>query len=373
MRLSNIEVKKMNRNSILQYMLKADAVQKNTIAEDIRLSFPTVTQGLKDLEEIGLIKEEGTLKSIGGRKAMSYRCVKDAKVALGLDITRNHINIVMINLAREIMYSRRVRMRIHDKAESYEKLKATIEEFIKESRIPEKKILGLGISLPAIIDETGTKMHALHEQMEISYRLYDIVKKWFSFPIILENDANSAGKAEMNFRGTKRESVYLFVSQTVGGAIIIDGNVFYGKMRRGGEFGHITLYPGGKPCFCGRKGCINAYCATKVLSDMTNDDLNLFFEGLEQKNEKYIKAWNQYLDDLALAIHDLNMAFDSEVIIGGYLGQYIGLYMEELRERVKKLDPFIEDLSFIIPAALKYEASAIGVADVFIEKFISSI
>lgn len=373
MRLSNIEVKKMNRNSILQYMLKAEAVPKNSIAGDIRLSIPTVTQGLKDLEDIGLVREEGMLDSMGGRKAMSYQCVKDARVALGIDITANHINIVIINLAKQILYSKRVRIRLHDNEKSYQELKAVLVEVLKESQIDEEKILGLGISIPAIIDESGSKVYAMHEQMEISYHFYDIVKDWFSFPVILENDANSAGKAEIAYSGIDKDTVYLFISQSVGGAIIINGQVFYGKMRRGGEFGHMTLFPGGKECFCGRKGCINAYCSTKILSDLTNEDLNQFFERLVDKEEVCVKVWDEYLDNLALAIHDLNMAFDSEIVIGGYLGQYIGPYVDSLRERVRKIDNFLADASFIKPAKLKYEASAIGVAAVFVEKFIDSI
>ena len=69
MGLSNIEVKKQNRNSVLRYMLKAEAAPKNMIAEALGLSIPTVAQGIRELEEKGLVKEEGVLESMGGRKA----------------------------------------------------------------------------------------------------------------------------------------------------------------------------------------------------------------------------------------------------------------------------------------------------------------
>ena len=156
MGLSNIEVKKQNRNSVLRYMLKAEAAPKNMIAEP-GLSIPTVAQGIRELEEKGLVKEEGVLESMGGRKAKSYRCIRDAKLAIGLDITANHVNVVVINLAMEVLYTKRVQLRLKDDETSYEKLKNVVFAAIGESGINQKDILGLGISLPAIIDETGRR------------------------------------------------------------------------------------------------------------------------------------------------------------------------------------------------------------------------
>lgn len=373
MGISNIEVKKANRNSILQHMLKVEAVSKNSIAEALHLSVPTVAQGLNDLQEIGLIRKEGMLESSGGRKAKSYSCVKDAKVALGIDITVNHINIVMINLAKQVMYTKGMRMRLHDEEASYQELKAVIFQTIEESGVSPEKILGMGISLPAIVDETDSRIYAMHEEMKISRQLHDIVKDWFPFPVILGNDANSGGKAEMRLGRTDKNMVYFFISQSVGGAIIINGQVFYGKNQRGGEFGHMTLIPGGRPCYCGRSGCLNAYCSTKILSNVTDGNLDEFFKGLERKEEEYLNVWEEYLDHLALAVHNLNMVFDGEIVIGGYLGQYIGGYLEQLEERVRKIDTYLEDASFLKASTLKYDASAIGIASVFVEKYTEEI
>lgn len=380
MGLSNIEVKRMNRNSVLQYMLKVKEASKNSIAEALHLSIPTIAQSLRELEEMGLVEEGGMLESIGGRRARSYQCIKDARLAVGLDITLNHVNIVVINLAKEVVCARRERIRLHDEEESYGKLRALIQEAIEKSGAREEQILGLGISLPAIIDETGTKIYTLHEQMELSPWLHGIVQEWFPFPVILENDANSSGKAEAGLNRTGNNMIYFFVSQTVGGAIILNGKMNYGRNRRGGEFGHMTLIQGGRACYCGRIGCVDAYCSTRNLSDWTEGNLDRFFRGLEEGNPQFRKVWEEYLDYLALAVHNLATALDNDIIIGGYLGQYIGPYIGELRKRVQKMrkrgretDIYLSDPSFIRPAVLKYEASSIGVASVFVERFISGI
>ena len=255
MGLSNIEVKRMNRNNILRYMLANGSNAKNTIAAALDLSIPTVAQCLKELQEQGLVEEEGTMKSIGGRKAMAFRAIPDAKIAVGVDITRNHANIVVTDLAMNVIHFSRKKIRLYDEAESYAQLHALIDAVLQESGVKMDRILGMGVSLPAIIDETGTKIYAMHEQMQISYHLYEIIKDWFPFPVSLGNDADSAGRAEL-----------------------INGETFYGHNRRAGEFGHMTLVPDGKKCYCGRDGCVNSYCSTENLSDLTDGDLGEFFE-----------------------------------------------------------------------------------------------
>lgn len=373
MGLNNIEVKRINRNNLLMHILQTDQFSKRSAATALQLSIPTVTQCLNDLIDMGLAKEEGTMASIGGRRSVGYRCIKDARTAIGIDITRNHVNLVIIDLAMNIIYSRRVKLSLHDTEESYMELKRLISRTIEESGVDQEHILGLGLSLPAIIGGDGRKINGMHEQMEISYDIYNIMKDWFPYPIHIENDANSAGLAEIKKRGFVDNAVYFFVSPSVGGAVIINGKSVYGQTRRTGEFGHMTLVPNGRLCYCGRKGCVNAYCTTELLSDLTDGNLKEFFEKMQDGDENCRSVWEDYLDSLALALHNLLSAFDMEIIIGGYLGQYIAPYRPDLEKRMKKLDPYLKNIDFIQPAILQYEASAIGAASIFVEKYLSAV
>ncbi|MDD3141808.1 MAG: N-acetylglucosamine repressor, partial [Lachnospiraceae bacterium] len=90
-------------------------------------------------------------------------------------------------------------------------------------------------------------------------------------------------------------------------------------------------------------------------------------------NKEYERIWDEYLYYLSIAIHNLHMAFDSDIIIGGYVGQYINRYMDELKSRVRKIDTYVGEASFLKASALKHEAPAIGAASVFIEQFIQQI
>ena len=72
MGLSNAEIKKINRNNIFRYLLRSEVVSRNGIAHKLELTAPTVTSTLNELQEMGLVKEEGAMDSNGGRKSMGY-------------------------------------------------------------------------------------------------------------------------------------------------------------------------------------------------------------------------------------------------------------------------------------------------------------
>ena len=143
MGLSNAEIKKVNRNNILRYLLKSDIVSKNGIAYSLELTAPTVTSALKDLQDLGLIKEEGAMDSNGGRKSMGYSCNKDAKFAVGINISKDYVDLAIINLVLEAVYTRHEKIQIRGNETSYKWLKEYISDAIEKARISRKKILGM--------------------------------------------------------------------------------------------------------------------------------------------------------------------------------------------------------------------------------------
>lgn len=85
--------------------------------------------------------------------------------------------------------------------------------------------------------------------------------------ITIDNDANAAGWAEYRFgagRGTT-DMTMLTIGTGVGGAIVTDGRLLRGGFGAAGEIGHLRVVPGGHPCGCGQKGCIEQYGSGRAL------------------------------------------------------------------------------------------------------------
>ena len=85
--------------------------------------------------------------------------------------------------------------------------------------------------------------------------------------ITIDNDANAAGWAEYRFgagRGTT-DMTMLTIGTGVGGAIVTGGRLFRGGFGAAAEIGHLRVVPGGHPCGCGQRGCIEQYGSGRAL------------------------------------------------------------------------------------------------------------
>ena len=105
-----IDIRNYNRNIIYNLLFQEDDLSQKEIAEKLNLSLPTVIQNLNDLREQNLILELGHYQSTGGRKAKRIALNAMARVALGLDITKNHISLVLLNLTGEILECKHIRL-----------------------------------------------------------------------------------------------------------------------------------------------------------------------------------------------------------------------------------------------------------------------
>lgn len=367
---TGMDKRKANLVKVAKFILHRRSTSKPEIAATLGLSMPTVLQNVKELLDRGIIIESGEYESTGGRKAKALSVNAGLKYAVGIDITANHISYVMIDLTGELVEKERIRAVFENSLEYNEKVHQGFQKFVEKAGIESKRILGVGISLPGIIDKE-------HENLIISHilRLKDVSLKnlshLFDYEVCYENDANSAAMAEM-YR-LEKNAVYLSLSNSVGGSFYIHNGIYEGDDYRSSEFGHMIIVPGGRQCYCGKKGCVDAYCSAQVLAEKTGDNLEQFFEGLESGDENLKQVWDEYLEYLAVTVTNLRMAYDCDIILGGYVGGYLEKYMAELSKRVIKYNGFENDTTYLKTCSFQKEVSAVGIAMSFVEKYFESL
>lgn len=346
---------------------------RQQIAAELGISLPTVTHNLNLLTECGLVYKAGVCQSTGGRKAYTYQCVPDSLFALGIDITKRHLSLVLINMNLDIISKKRIRCVFSDSGEYFENMKAEMEEMLSSNKIDREKLLGVGISMPVIIDR-DQKSISYATVINLSGDIYHRMSAYIEYPFLLFNDANSAGLAESWISDSGESMTYLFLGNSVGGARISDGQIITGENWRAGEFGHMCIIPGGEQCYCGQKGCLDAYCSATVLSDFTNENLGSFFDELKNgTNPGYRRVFDRYLNHLAIAVKNLRMCYDSDIVLGGAVGAYLGDYIDEFRKKVTLLNPFEQRGDYIRVCHYRTEAAAVGAAIHFINEFIESL
>ena len=360
--------KKATKYHILNHMLNHGDTSKVELAKQLNLSMPTVLSNLNELMEIGIVAEKGEMESTGGRKAVLIGLNSDYRYALGVDLTANHLGIVLVNLCGEILKQERIRFKFDADLSYYTRLAEHLRSYFSP-QIAAEQILGVGISLPGIINQKEkllVKSHAL--QLE-NYSL-KMIEQLLDLPVYYENDANAAILAENPQR--LKNSIYLSLNNTLGGAVCIDGALFTGQNRRAGEFGHMILVPGGKRCYCGKAGCADAYCAASVLTQDGTEKLEEFMARIDT-DAKTAQRWEEYLEHLAILISNLRMSYDTDIILGGEVGGYLPDHMVALGKKIFKYNIFDDDLSYLKNCSYRKEASAVGVAKQFFWRIMETV
>lgn len=136
----------------------------------------------------------------------------------------------------------------------------------------EHEIAAVGVAAAGFIDrDRATVIHAPN----IAWRnepLKASLEAGIDVPIAIENDANAAGWAEFRF-GAGRDvdnMVMLTMGTGVGGAIVLDGELFRGGHGIAAELGHTRFIRDGLRCGCGQNGCLEQYASGRALQREAN-------------------------------------------------------------------------------------------------------
>ena len=366
------DLKIENRNKIYNAIRKNKCISGPALIYELHLSRPTVTQNINQLLEEGLICENGSFGNTGGRRAKGYSIAENCRVAAGLDITRNHITILLVNLNGEIIYEKRIRCNFALTDEYRKKLGELIETALTESNVKQEQVLGAGIAVPGLIT-ADYKQIFYGKILDFEGVTAQEFGKYIPFPCRLYNDADAGGYAEISQNSELKDAFYISLSNNIGGAILIDHHVYHGEGQRSGEVGHMTLVPDGKECYCGKKGCVETYCNARILSDVCEGDLKEFFKRLKNGDKECEKVWDEYLHYLVIAVNNVRMLFDCKIILGGYVGAYLEDYIGQIRRMAKERNTFENNADYLQTCKVKREALALGSALPFIHEFWKSV
>ncbi len=370
---ANKKNKKTNRSQIFNLLYKKDSLSKRDIQLQLGLSLPTVTQHLTDLLNEGLIFQNGYMRNTGGRNAITYSFKDDAKLAIGLDITRHHITAVVINLQGAVIAQLRIRYTFERTDTYLRRLGEVVNQIISENAIDISRVLGVGVGLPGLTNASYDRI-VYGKILDIEDSTTEDYSRYIHFPVRIFNDANAACDIELySTTNTKPNGFYIMLSNNVGGAIFINDSVYTGDDFRSGEIGHLNIHPGGLRCYCGQRGCVDPYCSATVLTAISDGNLNQFFELLEQGDQTAQSIWSAYLQHLALAIRNVRVLFDCPIIIGGYVGAYIDKYLDELKQILDTYNSFDKNSDYVVACKYKTESIAAGAALYFVKKFLSAI
>ena len=225
-------------------------------------------------------------------------------LALGIDIGGTNTSFGIVNRRGEIIAKGGMPTAHGGSVHEYvNALRDKMQPLIDEAG--HSNIAGVGVGAPNGNFYTGEIAFAPNLPWHGVIPLAKLFKEALNLPCTLTNDANAAAIGEMTYGAAKGMNDFIVVTlgTGVGSGFVANGKLIYGHDGFAGELGHVIAVRDGRPCGCGRKGCLEAYCSATGIVRTAN-------EWLEQRDD--VTVLREYAGNIkAHTIQDAATAGDA--------------------------------------------------------------
>ena len=297
-------------------------------------SVPTIAKLVGELLEEDIVHDLGKIDTPGGRRPNNYGIQPNAFYFLGVEVRRCSISIGLQGADnKNVTMSERIDYLLENSRESLDRLCSLINDFIDQSDIPRKKIVGACISL-------GGRINA-HKGFSYSFFHFDdmpltaVIESKIGIKTYIENDSRAIAFGEYNAGVVQDEQEVLLIniSWGLGMGIICKGQLHYGKSGYSGEFGHSPVFDNNIICQCGKKGCLETEVSGQALERKIKEKLRAGASSSLTRNfsiesitvEDIIQTVNEHEDMLVIEVIE-----EMGEKLGRYLAMLVNLFNPEL-------------------------------------------
>jgi predicted NBD/HSP70 family sugar kinase len=357
MEVANREfTKAINQFNILNTIRKAGLISRVEIAEVTGQSRAAVTNiTARLLKEKIIVEKETKTSSSRGRRRVLLALNPTAAYVVGVKLSAFQVSFAVTNMQADVLSSLIMPVRIGKKSVEFvaDLIEEGIRHCVSEARLNMRKIAGIGIGIPGLVDSEKeiTLWSPLYKRGNRTMR--ELIQDRFNIKTHIENDANTVTLAQQWFGEGRGVANFLVVTveHGVGMGIVVNGQLYRGVKGIGAEFGHLVIIPGGAPCRCRKRGCIEAYVADysvlgaaidackagrwqcKNIASLTIEEVTVIAQQGEPALRKIFKRGGEIL---GLGISGLVQIFNPEKIIIAGEGVRAGaLLFEPMQKMIK--------------------------------------
>jgi glucokinase len=209
---------------------------------------------------------------------------------------------------------------------------AVIDRLVASARESGNPIVGIGLCTPGVVDPAAGRIVVAVNLGWEDLPIVDLLRDRYDVPVAVDHDARAAARAEIAARAaagrTANNLVFIPIGTGVSASLVVEGRLVHGAAGGAGELGHVSVRPGGEPCTCGQRGCVEAYASASSIRRRYRAAGGTVDGGTEEilsvvdSDPIATSVWAEAVDALGAGIAALAALLDpSVVVIGGGLGE----------------------------------------------------
>jgi predicted NBD/HSP70 family sugar kinase len=388
------DVSRANRSQVLRELYFRGSSSRPRLSRSTGLSPATVGNIVSDLVGEGIVVEAGLDEPEVGRPSAILKVNPGYGSFVGVDLGETQVRVELFDLTLEKSAAAVFPLLPEQNEPSMivELVVRGVRQVQDAAGVADEEVLGIGVGVPGIVERAADEAVQVPSWGWQDAPLMAMLAEQLTIPIFIDNGAKAMAQAEMWFgagRGCHHLAV-LLIGTGVGAGIFADGSPYRGATNSAGEWGHTTIERSGRPCRCGRDGCLEAYVGAPAIIRRfrevepdsrlidADDDMQTIAALLEAAMEGHAAAEAVITETgvlLGEGIANLVNLFNPErVVLGGWVGVRLGAYLLPTIRRVAESAalqaPF--RATQIALGQLQDDAVAMGAATLALEVFLAS-
>lgn len=286
--------------------------------------------------------------------------------SIGIDIGGTKILVALLNARFRVVSEIKLKTKPEKGEKAFlEAISYAVYQVLKEGDIGRKKVSGIGIGCPGFIDPVkGTIAASPNIPFLKNYPLARKVSEVTGLPVSLGNDVQTGlyGEHQLGAARGVDNVLGIFMGTGIGGALILNGQLYRGGSGSAGEVGHITVDPWGPTCGCGRRGCLEALAgrlaisseaaiavarqkapnlATKVGSDLREIKSGSLAKAISEGDKAIAEIIRQKARLVGATMANLLCVLNPEMVVlgGGVVEAMPGLILREAESSMREQAP----------------------------------
>jgi predicted NBD/HSP70 family sugar kinase len=331
-----------SQRQLLRIISESGPLSRTEMAQMLGLSKAAMSGLTRDLIDLGMLHETDTVYG-QGRPSVRLDLFPECAFFIGVSLLEEPAPMILSDLNGKIIARGSIPLS-RDPAVVAEAIAQALPDLLDGHPDAREKLAGIGIALSGFVDETQANcvQSTLLNWQDVP--LARIVRERCGIETFIENDAKAVAVSEKLFGSARDIQNFSVVTlgDGIGCAHFIDGKLYRGNHGGAGEIAHCTIEPGGSPCRCGKRGCLDTVASMKAVREMARAE-GLFCDTLVELeteastgNAAAIRILHRAGAALGLAIGNLIQMNDPGLILITHVeGSFDGLFGTVLKQAVE--------------------------------------